>query len=112
MWASRERSSGVVSGGQDGCRRWSERGKEGDAYGISTSAFGATGKVVWSTYDGGQTPQTHSSYERGWGRHRTRMPYGPVAHINEKSLQLFWRLMNGANLHWLPHKVYCQDTRG
>lgn len=44
-----------------------------------------------------------------WGR-----PSGPVAGINERALQLFWRVMHGAswrNLHWLPHGVLVYEVR-
>jgi hypothetical protein len=41
-------------------------------------------------------------------------PSGPVAHINEKALLLFWKIINGAswrNLHWLPHRVLVYEAR-
>lgn len=41
-------------------------------------------------------------------------PSGPVKLINEKALQLFWKIMNGAtwrNLHWLPHQVLVYEIR-
>lgn len=44
-----------------------------------------------------------------WGR-----PNGPVAKINERALELFWRVMNNAswrNLHWLPHGVLVYEVR-
>lgn len=44
-----------------------------------------------------------------WG-----VPSGPVAKINENSLQLFWKVMNGAtwrNLHWLPHQILVYEVR-
>jgi len=39
---------------------------------------------------------------------------GPIPAINEKSLELFWKIMNGAtwrNLHWLPHQVLVYEVR-
>lgn len=39
---------------------------------------------------------------------------GPIPVINEKSLELFWKIMNGAtwrNLHWLPHQVLVYEVR-
>ncbi|KAJ8520025.1 hypothetical protein ONZ45_g3065 [Pleurotus djamor] len=44
-----------------------------------------------------------------WGR-----PSGPVKDINERALELFWRIMNNAtwrNLHWLPHQVLVYEAR-
>ncbi len=39
---------------------------------------------------------------------------GPISVINEKSLALFWKVMNGAtwrNLHWLPHQILVYEVR-
>ncbi|KAH8092615.1 hypothetical protein BXZ70DRAFT_448129 [Cristinia sonorae] len=44
-----------------------------------------------------------------WGR-----PSGPVKGMNERALELFWKVMNGAtwkNLHWLPHDVLVYEIR-
>jgi len=44
-----------------------------------------------------------------WG-----IPSGPVSLINERALQLFWKVMNDAtwrNLHWLPHEVLVYEVR-
>lgn len=41
-------------------------------------------------------------------------PSGPIAVINEKALDLFWKVINGAswrNLHWLPHQVLVYEVR-
>ncbi|KAJ3483610.1 hypothetical protein NLI96_g6197 [Meripilus lineatus] len=41
-------------------------------------------------------------------------PSGPVAIINERALELFWRVTNAAswrNLHWLPHCVLVYEMR-
>lgn len=41
-------------------------------------------------------------------------PSGPVSTINERVLELFWKVMNGAtwrNLHWLPHQVLVYEVR-
>ncbi|TFK24003.1 hypothetical protein FA15DRAFT_756849 [Coprinopsis marcescibilis] len=41
-------------------------------------------------------------------------PSGPVAKINERAVELFWRILNGAtwrNLHWLPHEVLVYEIR-
>ncbi|KAJ2920643.1 hypothetical protein H1R20_g16452, partial [Candolleomyces eurysporus] len=41
-------------------------------------------------------------------------PSGPVSTINERALELFWKVMNGAtwrNLHWLPHEVLVYEVR-
>ncbi len=44
-----------------------------------------------------------------WGRAQ-----GPRAVLNEKALELFWKIVNSAswqNLHWLPHKVLVYEMR-
>lgn len=44
-----------------------------------------------------------------WG-----IPSGPVGKINENSVKLFWKIVNGAtwrNLHWLPHQVLVYEVR-
>ncbi|KAJ8502484.1 hypothetical protein ONZ45_g11721 [Pleurotus djamor] len=44
-----------------------------------------------------------------WGR-----PSGPVKELNERALELFWRIMGNAtwrNLHWLPHQVLVYEAR-
>jgi len=44
-----------------------------------------------------------------WG-----IPSGPISLINERSLELFWKVMNDAtwrNLHWLPHEVLVYEVR-
>jgi hypothetical protein len=44
-----------------------------------------------------------------WGR-----PSGPAAQINERALQLFWKIANNTtwkNLHWLPHQVLVYEMR-
>jgi len=41
-------------------------------------------------------------------------PSGSVATINEKAVELFWKVMDGAswrNLHWLPHQVLVYEMR-
>lgn len=41
-------------------------------------------------------------------------PSGPVAVINERALELFWKVIDGAswrNLHWLPHRVLAYEVR-
>ncbi|KAI0092862.1 hypothetical protein BDY19DRAFT_926802 [Irpex rosettiformis] len=46
---------------------------------------------------------------RWWGT-----PSGPVARINERAVELFWRVWRGAtwrNLHWLPHQVLVYEVR-
>jgi hypothetical protein len=62
---------------------------------------------------------------RAWSKHFHRsggnkdgawwgVPNGPVAELNERALELFWRVMNGAtwrNLHWLPHQVLVYEVR-
>ena len=46
---------------------------------------------------------------RWWGT-----PSGPVARINERAVELFWRVWRDAtwrNLHWLPHQVLVYEVR-
>ncbi|KAI0763241.1 hypothetical protein BC629DRAFT_1267816, partial [Irpex lacteus] len=46
---------------------------------------------------------------RWWGT-----PSGPVARINERAVELFWKVWSGAtwrNLHWLPHQVLVYEIR-
>jgi len=41
-------------------------------------------------------------------------PSGPVAVINEKALELFWKVVDGGswrNLHWLPRQVLVYEAR-
>ncbi|KAF6752814.1 hypothetical protein DFP72DRAFT_903692 [Ephemerocybe angulata] len=41
-------------------------------------------------------------------------PSGPVQGINERTLKLFWKIVEGAtwrNLHWLPHQVLVYEVR-
>ncbi|KZT21898.1 hypothetical protein NEOLEDRAFT_1138645 [Neolentinus lepideus HHB14362 ss-1] len=52
---------------------------------------------------------TTSTNPGWWGT-----PKGPVALLNERALDLFWRVMNSAswrNLHWLPHQVLAYEAR-
>jgi len=84
------------------------------AFVLSNKAGLTAGSRAWSKHahrsleDGGD-PDVSVGHGGWWG-----VPSGPVAHINEKSLQLFWRVMNAAtwrNLHWLPHKVLVYEVR-
>ena len=41
-------------------------------------------------------------------------PKGPVAIINERAIELFWRVMKATtwrNLHWLPHTILVYEAR-
>lgn len=41
-------------------------------------------------------------------------PSGPIATINEKALELFWKVVRSAswrNLHWLPNQVLVYEVR-
>ncbi|KAH7908704.1 hypothetical protein BJ138DRAFT_1157046 [Hygrophoropsis aurantiaca] len=82
------------------------------------AAFTATNKGKLMAGARAWSKHSHRSeeYENGgtkrmgwWGK-----PSGPVAGINEKSLELFERVMDGAtwkNLHWLPHQILVYEVR-
>ncbi|KIY64486.1 hypothetical protein CYLTODRAFT_425156 [Cylindrobasidium torrendii FP15055 ss-10] len=60
---------------------------------------------------------------RAWSKHAARAlaedgwwgrPSGPVAGINAKALELFYKVMDHAtwrNLHWLPHQILVYEAR-
>lgn len=69
------------------------------------------GARAWSKH-ANRSGNTSSNIEqslRWWGT-----PSGPVTRINERALELFWKVWNGAtwrNLHWLPHQILVYEVR-
>lgn len=105
-----------------------------EAYQVSNSAGLTAGSRAWSKHchrsqiqnqsESKITPSTHEGTEEqarckskpkgkkngGWWGAAS----GPISVINENSLALFWKVMNGAtwrNLHWLPHQVLVYEVR-
>jgi len=104
-----------------------------EAYQVSNSAGLTAGSRAWSKHCHRSQIQNHSGSEitpsanegdteeqerskskrkkiEGWWGTAS----GPISAINEDSLSLFWKVMNGAtwrNLHWLPHKVLVYEVR-
>ncbi|KAF9528921.1 hypothetical protein CPB83DRAFT_765832 [Crepidotus variabilis] len=88
-----------------GSRAWSKH---------SHRSFASPKGETDSTTEDGVDQQKKTSRDKvdsegWWGR-----PSGPVSIINDKSLTIFWRVMNNAtwrNLHWLPHEVLVYEVR-
>ncbi|TCD62488.1 hypothetical protein EIP91_006809 [Steccherinum ochraceum] len=91
---------------------------------LSTNSVGLTaGARAWSkhahrsgsgsgnnTTEGSESDQAASAKSKGWWG----SPSGPVTRINDRALELFWRVMKDAtwrNLHWLPHSVLVYEVR-
>ncbi|KAJ7233042.1 hypothetical protein C8J57DRAFT_169132 [Mycena rebaudengoi] len=85
---------------------------------VSPSNVGLTaGARAWSKHSHRSQPQSSTvedmksteSSAGWWGT-----PSGPVAVLNERALELFWKVMNTAtwrNLHWLPHRILVYEVR-
>ncbi|KAF8965376.1 hypothetical protein BDZ97DRAFT_1811796 [Flammula alnicola] len=87
------------------------------AYLVPNSAGLTAGSRAWSKHSHRSQPPPSNEAEKDsrkrsagwWG-----ITSGPVSVINENSLALFWKVMNGAtwrNLHWLPHQVLVYEVR-
>ena len=87
------------------------------AYVFPNKAGLTAGSRAWSKHSHRSLPIPSDTAEEDkqkcssgwWGT-----PSGPVSLINEKSLRLFWKIMDNAtwrNLHWLPHKVLVYEVR-
>ncbi|KAJ6621481.1 hypothetical protein B0H10DRAFT_2017472 [Mycena sp. CBHHK59/15] len=85
---------------------------------ISPNRVGLTaGARAWSKHahrsqPHNSTPEEVKKTESSTGWWGT--PSGPVAVINERALELFWKVMNAAtwrNLHWLPHQILVYEVR-
>ena len=87
------------------------------AYLVPNSAGLTAGSRAWSKHSHRSQPPLSDEIENDkrkrsagwWG-----VTAGPVAVINEKSLALFWKVMDSAtwrNLHWLPHEVLVYEVR-
>ncbi|KAI0699473.1 hypothetical protein BC835DRAFT_572473 [Cytidiella melzeri] len=86
-----------------------------EAYLVPNKAGLTAGARAWSKHaHRSGTNYEHSSSStaqslRWWGT-----PSGPVARINERAIELFWKVWSGAtwrNLHWLPHQVLVYEVR-
>ncbi|KAJ7483347.1 hypothetical protein FB451DRAFT_1338163 [Mycena latifolia] len=85
---------------------------------VSPNSVGLTaGARAWSKHAHRSQPQDLTPEEARnvessagwWGT-----PSGPVAVINERALDLFWKVMRAAtwkNLHWLPHQILVYEAR-
>ncbi|KAF8908144.1 hypothetical protein CPB84DRAFT_1767412 [Gymnopilus junonius] len=87
------------------------------AYLVPNNAGLTAGSRAWSKHSHRSQPPPSDEAEKAkrsrstgwWG-----ITSGPVAVINEKSLALFWKVINNAtwrNLHWLPHQVLVYEVR-
>ena len=89
-----------------GARAWAKHShrSQGDR-GEGESAIEGPGCSINNCYNRKGQPSSTG----WWGT-----PSGPVAHINERALLLFWKIMDRAswrNLHWLPHRVLTYEVR-
>ncbi|TFK50550.1 hypothetical protein OE88DRAFT_268100 [Heliocybe sulcata] len=70
----------------------------------------SAGARAWTKhFHRSQADETKDTDHGWWGT-----PKGPVALLNDRALELFWRVMNKAswrNLHWLPHQVLAYEVR-
>jgi hypothetical protein len=87
------------------------------AYIVANKAGLTAGSRAWSKHSHRSLPIPSDTAEEDtqkrsagwWGT-----PSGPVSLINERSLRLFWKVMDNAtwrNLHWLPHEVLVYEVR-
>ncbi|KDR70213.1 hypothetical protein GALMADRAFT_160026 [Galerina marginata CBS 339.88] len=88
------------------------------AYLVPNSAGLTAGSRAWSKHSHRSQPPPSDEAETDKRKRSTGwwgITAGPVAVINEKSLDLFWKVMNDAtwrNLHWLPHQILVYEVRG
>ncbi|PPQ71204.1 hypothetical protein CVT26_011017 [Gymnopilus dilepis] len=85
---------------------------------VTPNSVGLTaGSRAWSKHSHRSQPIPSDEAEKAsrkrsagwWG-----ITAGPVSVINEKSLALFWKVVDNAtwrNLHWLPHQVLVYEVR-
>lgn len=87
------------------------------AYLVPNSAGLTAGSRAWSKHSHRSQPPPSDDSETdkrkrssGWWGTAS----GPVSVINERSLALFWKVMDNAtwrNLHWLPHQILVYEVR-
>jgi hypothetical protein len=91
------------------------------AYQVPNKAGLTAGARAWSKHCHRSRPPQDGSDDEGTSERRKTKSEGwwgtasgPIPLINEKSLALFWKIMDGAtwrNLHWLPHQVLVYEVR-
>jgi hypothetical protein len=82
-----------------------------DAFLVPNKAGLTAGARAWSkhAHRSGNASSDMEQSLRWWGT-----PSGPVMRINERALELFWRVWKSAtwrNLHWLPHQILVYEIR-